>query len=562
MNVAMSRDSNWNSKLRPELELILCCARKRLDEETAARVREILHGEVNWSDVEAISLQHRVAPFLYQNLRLAAEELVPTRWLDRMRQYVRESSGLSLILLSQLLYIHGIFEAEQLPLIPYKGPVLSWLAYHSFTGRTFVDLDFVTKQVNVRRATELLKSAGYSAEFPPQEEIAGRIGHAPGQYGFVRESVRAHVELHTERTLRYFPVPLNFDKMSRRFIAVDIAGRKICTFSVEDTLVMLCVHGAKHFWDHLAWNVDIAEFVSAQTVDWDLAMQIAAEMKSIRVLLLGLYLAHELLKASLPPHVLERAQRDAAVRWLADRVRASFEGNADANPGVLPRALFRVRSRDNLRQGIRHMARLTMSPTERDRQSAHLPPLLAPLYMLARPLRLVQEHGLGIRRRFEPDPAIDELASQGIIDRMLRLANVGPDDVLYELGCGNGRAVVAIAEKSGIRAVGVDFSPRLIAEAQLNARRHGVQSRVQFLHGDAERVDISEATVVIVYAGGDADLRLVGRLRSQLSAGARIVSRDFRIYGWPPERTERLVLPNGRENSLYLWTVPERPREI
>jgi len=387
------------SKLRPELDLILSCARTHLDEAAAGRVRTLLRVGLDWSDVVATAFQHHVASLLYENLRLIAKGFVPTVWLDSMRQYARESSGLSLLLLAELLRIHEIFEAEQLPLIPYKGPVLSWLAYQSLTGRTFIDLDFVTKQANISRATALLKAAGFSAEFGPQEELAGRTGQAPGQYAFFHKATRAQVELHTEQTLRYFPVPLDFDRMSRRFIVVEIAGRKMRTFSVEDTLVMLCVHGAKHFWDRLGWSVDVAELIKAQPVDWALSLQIAAEMKSTRVLLLGLYLAHELLGARVPPPILERAQQDAAVRRLTDNVQAQFEGNADASPGVVPRALFRLRSRDGIGQGIRHMLRLTMSPTELDRQSMHLPRSFASLYVLMRPLRLLRQYGLGFRRR-------------------------------------------------------------------------------------------------------------------------------------------------------------------
>ena len=287
-------------------------------------------------------------------------------------------------------------------------------------------------------------------------------------------------------------------------------------------------------------------------------MQIAAEMHSTRVLLLGVCLAHELLQAPLPIQVLEKIRRDTAVRLLTDKVRAQFEGDADASPGVLPRALFRLRSRDSLAQGIRHMVRLTMSPTERDRQSAHLPPFLAPLYTLVRPMRLLREYGLGMRRRVKLDLAIYVPTPQEIIDGMLRLANVRPGDVLYDLGCGDGRIVVTAAEKYGIRAVGVDISPRRIAEARLNARRHGVESRVQFLQEDAKKVEISEATVVTIYLSADANLRLVEKLRSELSPGARIVAQKFRIYGWPPDRVEELVLPNGMVSSLYLWTIPEK----
>ena len=561
MSLAMGSDSKRGKELRPELELILCCARARPDEVTARRVDTLLRGRLNWADVVATAFQHHVASLLYENLKLSTEELVPTVWLDSIRQYARESSGLALHLFSELLRIKEIFEAEHLLLIPYKGPILSWLAYRSLTGRTFIDLDFVTKHEHIPRATALLKFAGFKADFEPQEELAGRTGQAPGQYGFFREATRAQVELHTEQTLRYFPVPLDFDKLSRRLITVEIAGRKMRTFSVEDTLVMLCVHGTKHFWDRLAWIADVAELVKVQPVDWALVMQIAAEMKSTRVLLLGLYLAHELLGATLPQPVLERAQRDSGARWLAGKVRDQFVESADASPGVVPRAVFRLRSRDGIGQGIRHILRLTMTPTERDRQAVRLPQALSPLYVLMRPFRLLREYGLGFRRRRNLDLAIYDPTPQEVVDEMLRLASVGPGDILYDLGCGDGRIVVTAAERYGIRAVGVDISPQRIAEAQANARRHGVESRVKFLQKDAKKVEISEATVVMMYLGADSNLRLVERLRSELSPGARIVSRNFRIYGWPPERLEKRVLPNGIEISLYLWRINELPKK-
>ena len=87
--------------------------------------------------------------------------------------------------------------------------------------------------------------------------------------------------------------------MSRRLITVELCGRKLRTFSIEDTLVMLSVHGAKHFWERLGWILDVAELTAGQPVDWPLTMRIAAKLKSTRLLLLGLYLAHELMDA--PP---------------------------------------------------------------------------------------------------------------------------------------------------------------------------------------------------------------------------------------------------------------------
>jgi precorrin-6B methylase 2 len=147
------------------------------------------------------------------------------------------------------------------------------------------------------------------------------------------------------------------------------------------------------------------------------------------------------------------------------------------------------------------------------------------------------------------------------VDEVLRFANVSPGDVLYDLGCGDGRIVVAAAEKYGIRAVGVDIDPKRISEAQACARRHGVEDRVQFILGDAGIVDFSEATVVTLFLGADSNQRLADRLRTQLHSGARIVSRNFEMNGWAPERREESFLSNGEPAILYLWTVKKPERE-
>ena len=107
-----------------------------------------------------------------------------------------------------------------------------------------------------------------------------------------------------------------------------------------------------------------------------------------------------------------------------------------------------------------------------------------------------------MNRRSKPDLAIYQPTPQEIVDQMLRLADISPGDVLYDLGCGDGRIVVAAAEKYGIRAVGVDINPARIAEARENARRHGVEKRVQFILGDAKKADFSDATVITMYLGG------------------------------------------------------------
>jgi hypothetical protein len=402
------------TEMRPELELVLRCARWQIDSATTDRVRVLLGGDLNWPEVVANAIRHRVTPTLYEVLVEIGADLISPSWQQSLREVVQVSAKNSFILLREMLRLYQLFEMAQIPAVPYKGPVLASLAYRSFSRREYSDLDFAMPQKYIPEATAVLLAAGFSAGFDLREAHAGQQGFAPGQYFFTLDKQCIPVELHTERTLRYFPVPLEFQDLNRRMICVEIAGRSLQTFSVEDTLLMLCVHGAKHFWDRLSWIVDVAELITVQSVDWSLSMQIAAEAKSMRVLMLGLYLAHDLLGASLPKPVLERAQQDPGVRWLAEKVVAQFERNTDASPGVVPRAVFRLRSRDEIGQGMLHTLRLAMSPTESDRQIVRLPAALVPLYVFMRPLRLLREYGLGFRRRLKPNLAIDDLKPQDV----------------------------------------------------------------------------------------------------------------------------------------------------
>jgi hypothetical protein len=245
----------------------------------------------------------------------------------------------------------------------------------------------------------MLESAGFSPQFDPREAHAGQDRSAPGQYSFLSHPQKILVEFHTERTLRYFPTPIDLQDLSSRLMTVEIGGQQLRTFSIEDTLVMLCVHGAKHFWERLGWVLDIAKLATAQRVDWTLASQIAAKMESTRVFLLGLYLAHDLFEAPLPGQLLEEIDRDRTVQELGEQVYQQYAGISDPSAGVLPRAVFRFRSRDGIGQGLRHTLRLAMSPTESDRKTVRLPRWLTPLYMLVRPWRLLREYGSGMKRR-------------------------------------------------------------------------------------------------------------------------------------------------------------------
>jgi SAM-dependent methyltransferase len=147
-----------------------------------------------------------------------------------------------------------------------------------------------------------------------------------------------------------------------------------------------------------------------------------------------------------------------------------------------------------------------------------------------------------------------------VVERMLALANVGPSDVVYDLGSGDGRLVITAAKKFGARGVGVDIDPERIAESRANAKREGVDHLVSFKQQDALATDVSGATVVTLYLLSSSNMKLRPILTRQLQPGARIVSHAFGMGDWTPDKIEDFRDSNGSTRRLYLWKADGRVR--
>lgn len=143
------------------------------------------------------------------------------------------------------------------------------------------------------------------------------------------------------------------------------------------------------------------------------------------------------------------------------------------------------------------------------------------------------------------------------VAEMLRLAKLKPGDVLYDLGSGDGRIPIAAARDYGVRAVGIDIDPALVAKAQEHARQAGVTDRVTFRQADLFHANISEASVVTLYLSNALNERLLPKLLRELRPGTRIISHDFKMGNWKPEQTIRVPWLN-LHRTVYVWTVPAR----
>ena len=155
--------------------------------------------------------------------------------------------------------------------------------------------------------------------------------------------------------------------------------------------------------------------------------------------------------------------------------------------------------------------------------------------------------------RYDPTP-------HNVVAEMLALAQVNAKDIVYDLGCGDGRIVVAAAQQFGARGVCVDIDPQRIREGVANARRAGVAERIVFMERDLFAIDLGEATVVTLFLSPPMNLKLQAKLWRELKPGTRVVSYVHGMGDWMPQETRRVQSTAHGSRTLYLWIIPAAPR--
>lgn len=371
-----------------------------MEAQRTEQLRALLRGPIDWDDLLAAARWQGLMPLLYWHLNACCPEAIPASWMAILSHHFRENARQNLYLTSELFRILERLQDNGVLVIPYKGPVLASLAYGNLALREFADLDLLVLQRDIPRAYDLLVALGYRPGFDPAVVRVTSGARIPGQYLFTRGAGECLVELHSERTLRYFPRPLDLDRLSRQLGTVSVGGQEIRTLAVEDLLPLLCVHGAKHFWQRLSWIADIAELLRRHPgVNWSRTRQLARDLDCERMLFLGLYLARDLLGANLVEEACAGAREERVLRSLAAGVRVQLFSDPGVEPGVIGRGVFRIRMRERRWDGLRYWFRMAMTPTEEDWALVSLPDPLRSLYYVIRPLRLLRKYGMSAARR-------------------------------------------------------------------------------------------------------------------------------------------------------------------
>jgi hypothetical protein len=381
----------------PEQELLLCCARTQFSDLYSNRVKQLVENDLNWKIVIDLAETHKLSQLLYKNLVSYCPEILPVERLQQLHKIFNTQAHYILFLSGELASLVKEFNAREIPILPYKGPVLASQIYGNLALRPYIDLDILVHIEDISRAKNLLLERGYQITWPElplnnaQEILLIRTKY---NYQLVHRDRQVTLELHWGISPNYFSFPSNIEWLWQDLKTIKLAGVELLAFPIEKLLLILCVHGGNHLWDRVGWICDISELISRySTLDWDTVFKDAAGLGVQRLLLTGLSLANQLLDAALPDEIHKRIEADVEVEWLTQNMISRFANFRWSGSGFFDIPIYHLRTRERFRDKFNYCLQMT-APTVSDLSFVALPDGLGFLYYFIRPVRLALEYGI------------------------------------------------------------------------------------------------------------------------------------------------------------------------
>lgn len=299
----------------PEIELILCCARSQLDDTIAIQIKELLQYPVDWVKTIQLAFRHGMVPLLYSHLNTLCPNQVPEAILMQLRHYFQASAQRNLLQTGELLKVLACFQAHDVPVIAFKGPMLASAVYSNLALRQFTDLDLYVDDRNIAKARNLLITNGYQLE----KELGW-------EHPFINLANQVKIDLHQAITPKFFALSIHFEQFWLRSSPITLAGRKVASFSPEDLLHILCIQWGKDCCQQrgrLAQLCDVAEVLRTYpNLNWFWLLEQCQQLGTERMVWLTLWQAHDLLGTALPEIVFNEIMADPVVMELAQEVRS------------------------------------------------------------------------------------------------------------------------------------------------------------------------------------------------------------------------------------------------
>ena len=383
-----------------EVDFLLSCSRSFAGTCDTADVVKSARRIDDWNAVMNLARVHDMEPLVAWQLKGACSQGLDPAFLGALSEVLYYNTAKYLRLTSDLIGVLRVFQAERIPVVSVKGPILADGLCDEFAWRDSCDLDLLVRHSDITRAKEALMAVGYrlGSQLPSGEETAPF--HWRSQLVLLRDRFGPAIDLHWQLLPSWFPCARYFHSVWERVQIAAFHGQEVLVLSVEDQLFFLCAHAARHSWETLRLVVDIARLIhTSPELDWKRAIRAGCDNDSPMVLALGLWMVNRLLQIDLPEPAAEYVEATVAGRMLAhdlsDRLLTRMPGQYATLSGFRLQFTLATGWWSKLRCAAGH----ALLPSDADGQSWRLPPSLFFLYYLYRPIRLTLKYAAEFHRR-------------------------------------------------------------------------------------------------------------------------------------------------------------------
>jgi hypothetical protein len=365
--------------LTPELDLVIQCARLRSDPGASARIASLAMSPLDWMQMLELATRHGIRPIVFNALRAIN---LPENVGSKLASFYQANASANLLLASELVRLCRSFQAGGVALVPLKGPLLAASLYGDLLLRESGDLDLLVHEHNLPDARRILSRLGYELR------SAAAFQRAAHHETLDSPATGIHVELHWRLSARQHLLPPDTRTIWGRLQLTPFVGHQLPSLGVVDQFLFLVAHGTRHNWSSLKWLCDIAEFTRLSPLaDWPVILNQARRCGALRVCLLALYLAADLLSAPVPPDLLCAANADREVPKLARMVRDRLQVGTLSIPA---RQRFLFQTKERFRDRVKYVYYQLITLTGTERKFIPLPKALHPLYHVLRPVLLLR----------------------------------------------------------------------------------------------------------------------------------------------------------------------------
>lgn len=377
-------------QLRPEDELMLCCARTKFNDEIKNKIISLASMDLNWEYLINMASRHRLRPLLYVNLNSICPEKVPEDVLGNLKSYYMANVQKNLMLAGELFKIIEILESNNIKAIPYKGPVLASLAYGNIGLRLINDLDVYINESDVINTKKILILTGYKPYFDLNNVNTSNLLKTQREYlftspkGFILE-----IHWNIQGPHVYLPTEHNF--LYKDLEIVKINNFKIFSFNPENLILILSLHSAKHNWEYLSLLCDISTLIESQNINWDNILEKAEKLFIKRIFAINILLIKDLLNLKIPENVLINLFSDTYSLKIVNNLKKKIL-NDESNLIIFEKIIIDLKKREQLKYGIIDCSYSITRPSYADFKDINLPKRLFALYYFIRPFLLIRRY--------------------------------------------------------------------------------------------------------------------------------------------------------------------------